>query len=69
MAVKDAKVRFDKIMFGIRASMPYAREDDIKAIGWAIETALENPRVKDALKYYEHKDIIASVAEGVDICI
>lgn len=69
VTINQAHERYRKIMFGIRASLPDAREDDIRAIEWAIETALENPKVQDAMRYYQNRDIIASVAEGVDICV
>lgn len=69
VTVNQAHERYRKIMFGLRASMPDATEWHMQHIGDAIEAALESPKVKEALQYMMDKDTIASVAEGVDICV
>ena len=69
VTVNQAHERYRKIMFGLRASMPDATEWHMQHIGYAIEAALESPKVKEALQYMMDKDTIASVAEGVDICV
>lgn len=69
VTINQAHERYRKIMFGLRASLPDATEEDIKSIGWAVEDALKTPKVKEAIERLEiERDIFTSIKDGVDIC-
>lgn len=69
VTINQAHERYRKIMFGLRASMPDATEYSMQCLSDAVEGALKSARVKESLEALELCGTIASVAEGVDICV